>query len=242
MSDTSTKDPDKQYGFGPEPLARPGAVRVLITAGPTHEPIDAVRFLGNRSSGRMGIALAEAAKARGASVDLLLGPATVTPPAELAESVRRFRTCEDLRLLLGELAGAADIIIMAAAVADYRPKPLAALSGGKFRRTSGNIMLELESTPDLIAGVSASRRPGQLIVGFALEPRAEMIASAHAKLDRKKIDMVVANPLETMDSGEIEAVLVSKCQPDLPSPGVMSKADCSAWLMERFLSAFAKLR
>ena len=242
MAGTSANDPGNNRNLAKGAGARPGVVRVLITAGPTHEPIDAVRFLGNRSSGRMGIALAEAAKARGISVDLLLGPATVSPPAELASSVRRFRTCEDLRLLLAELAHKADIIIMAAAVADYRPVPLAALSGGKFRRTSGNVMLELESTPDLIAGVSASRRPGQLIVGFALEPRAEMIASAHAKLERKKIDMVVANPLETMDSAEIEAVLVSKGQPDLPTLGMMSKAECSVWLMERFLSAFAKLR
>ena len=241
MAGTSANDPGNNRNLAEGARTRPGVVRVLITAGPTHEPIDAVRFLGNRSSGRMGIALAEAATARGTSVDLLLGPATVSPPTELAESVRRFSTCEDLRLLLAELAHKADIIIMAAAVADYRPVPLAALSGGKFRRTSGNVMLELESTPDLIAGVSASRRPGQLIVGFALEPRAEMIASAHAKLERKKIDMVVANPLETMDSAEIEAVLVSKGQPDLPTPGMMSKAECSVWLMERFLSAFAKL-
>lgn len=215
---------------------------MLITAGPTHEPIDAVRFIGNRSSGRMGVALAEAARASGASVELLLGPHTIVPPAGLVDCVRRFRTCEDLRALLAERAWAADVIIMAAAVADYRPRPLAALSGGKFRRTSERVMLELEPTPDLIAGVAAARRPGQLIVGFALEPREEMVAAARAKLERKKIDVVVANPLETMDSADIEAVLVRAGHGDVSAPGVMSKSDCAAWLMQRFLDVLEEVR
>jgi phosphopantothenoylcysteine decarboxylase/phosphopantothenate--cysteine ligase len=97
---------------------------------------------------------------------------------------------------------------MAAAVADYRPVPNAGMSGGKFRRVSGPLSLALEPTPDLLAGVGRSRRPEQLLVGFALEPRAELLESARAKLVRKNIDMVVANPLEAMDSPRAEVTIV----------------------------------
>jgi phosphopantothenoylcysteine decarboxylase/phosphopantothenate--cysteine ligase len=187
----------------------------LITAGPTHEPIDSVRFIGNRSSGRMGAALANAAAARGWDTTLLLGPAPIKPDHPAVRLIR-FRTCEDLRALLGVHTQSADIIVMAAAVADYRPKPDPKHFNGKFRRTSENLVLELEPTPDLIAEV-ASRRDhavaGQLLVGFALEPRDEMIDAAKSKLARKKIDLVVANPLETMDSDAIEATLVFADRP-----------------------------
>ena len=138
--------------------------RLLITAGPTHEPIDAVRFLGNRSSGRMGVALADAAADLGWHVTLLLGPVAVRPSrGEIV--VRHFRTCEDLRSLLRDEVSRADALVMAAAVADYRPKPNPAMSGGKFRRTNAPLALELEPTPDLLAEVSAARKPGQLFVG-----------------------------------------------------------------------------
>lgn len=202
---------------------------ILITAGPTHEPIDAVRFIGNRSSGRMGIALAEAASARGWNVTLLLGPVgRVDLPASV--EVARFTTCEDLRALLRERVPRAEVLVMAAAVADYRPKPLAGLSGGKFRRTSAPLTLELEPTPDLLAEVAAARRADQFFVGFALEPRAELIASAESKLQRKRVDLVVANPLETMDSESIEATLISR-EPRKDTPGLMTKRDFAPWLM-----------
>lgn len=182
--------------------------RLLITAGPTHEPIDAVRFIGNRSSGRMGVALAHAAARAGWRVTLLLGPATVQPTDPDVQVVR-FRSCADLQLLLRTLTPQADILIMAAAVADYRPKTTQdMIFGGKFRRKNENLTLELEPTPDLLAEVGATRRPEQLFVGFALEPREEMLGAAQAKMARKKIDMIVANPLETMDSDRIEATLL----------------------------------
>ena len=120
---------------------------------------------------------------------------------------------------------------MAAAVADYRPKPNPAMSGGKFRRTSAPLTLELEPTPDLLAGVSSRRRSGQLLVGFALEPREELLASARAKLERKKIDMVVGNPLETMDSETIEAVVLEKNGGEHRTPGSMSKPQFAPWLL-----------
>jgi phosphopantothenoylcysteine decarboxylase / phosphopantothenate---cysteine ligase len=181
---------------------------VLITAGPTHEPIDAVRFIGNRSSGRMGVALAHEAAARGWIVTLLLGPTVVQPTDERVQVVR-FRTCAELQGQLRTLTPQADVLIMAAAVADYRPKTSQAMIfGGKFRRKNENLTLELEPTPDLLAEVGAVRRADQLFVGFALEPRDEMLDAATAKMGRKKIDMIVANPLETMDSDMIEATLL----------------------------------
>lgn len=210
--------------------------RLLITAGPTHEPIDSVRFIGNRSSGRMGIALAEAAARLGWDVTLLLGPVSATVPTHDRIQIERFRTCDDLQQLLGKHADRADILIMAAAVADYRPKPNPAMSGGKFRRmggAGGTITLELESTPDLLAGVSATRRADQLFVGFALEPRADLLASAESKLKRKKIDLVVANPLETMDSHTVEALVLAADGSVENTDGVLSKTDFAQWLLAR---------
>lgn len=211
--------------------------RMLITAGPTHEPIDAVRFIGNRSSGRMGVAIAEAAANAGWDVTLLLGPMTIVPQ-DARVKVSRFRTCEDLRgLLRAEVAGA-DVLVMAAAVADYRPKVDPAFQGGKFRRTGQKMVLELESTPDLLAEVAKTRRTGpvdgQLMVGFALEPRDELLQSARDKMARKGVDMVVANPLETMDSAEIEGLIVSRDGETRPTSGVrMSKVAFAAWLIEK---------
>lgn len=126
---------------------------------------------------------------------------------------------------------------MAAAVADYRPRPNPAMSGGKFRRTSAPLTLELEPTPDLLAGVASRRSPGQLLVGFALEPREELLASAKAKLERKKIDLVVGNPLETMDSDAIEAIVISRDGREARPPGsngtpAMPKGAFAGWLLD----------
>jgi phosphopantothenoylcysteine decarboxylase/phosphopantothenate--cysteine ligase len=207
--------------------------RILITAGPTHEPIDSVRFIGNRSSGRMGCALADEAARRGWSATLLLGPAPAFP-TDSRVRVRRFRTCEDLRGLLREEFGKTDVLVMAAAVADYRPKVDPAMWNGKFRRHASNLTLELEPTPDLLAEVSSSRRTGQLLIGFALEPREELATSSLAKLERKGVDLVVGNPLETMDSPDIEATLFAKGGAQTPAPK-MSKDAFAAWLMDRIV-------
>lgn len=203
---------------------------LLITAGPTHEPIDAVRFLGNRSSGRMGVALADEGARRGMGVTLLLGPAAVTP-SDSRVKVLRFRTCEDLRNLLHAEVPRADILVMAAAVADYRPKIDPKFFGGKFRRMNTPLTLELEPTPDLLAEVAKSRRAEQLMVGFALEPREELIASARSKLERKSIDMVVANPLETMDSATVEATVLYRDGREVATPGMMTKELFAPWVL-----------
>ncbi len=132
----------------------------------------------------------------------------------------------------------ADVLIMAAAVADYRPKPNPAMSAGKFRRTEGPVALELESTPDLLAEASRTRRAGQLFVGFALEPRADLLASAERKLARKRIDLVVANPLETMDSDTVEAMVLGSDGTRINTPGLMPKTSFAPWLLDHVFGRF----
>jgi phosphopantothenoylcysteine decarboxylase/phosphopantothenate--cysteine ligase len=209
---------------------------ILITAGPTHEPIDAVRFLGNRSSGRLGVALAAAAAARGWTTTLLLGPVPAPPPPDSPFRVERFRTCNDLAALLARLAPDADILVMAAAVADYRPKVDTDLGAAKFRRTDQPLTLHLEPTPDLLEGVASRRRPGQYLVGFALEPRADIDRSSRAKLERKKVDLVVGNPLETMDAPTIEPSLFFKDGRVIAPGASMTKADFAPWLLDHIAS------
>lgn len=205
--------------------------RILITAGPTQEPIDAVRYIGNRSSGRLGIALADAAAGRGWTATLLLGP-TCRAPSDSRVRVERFRTTTDLEGLLGGEMGGCDVLVMAAAVADYRPKADPAHFQGKRRRSREGMTLELEPTPDLLAGCAARRRPGQLLVGFALEPRDELLASARSKLERKSIDLIVGNPLETMDGETIEAVVLGRDGTERRTDGAVAKGDFAAWLLD----------
>ena len=121
---------------------------------------------------------------------------------------------------------------MAAAVADYRPKPNPLMSGGKFRRTDKPLTLELEPTPDLLSEVAASRRQDQLFVGFALEPRADLLESAQRKLTKKKVDIVVANPLETMDADTVEATLLFRDGRRLETSGKLSKQAFAGWLLD----------
>lgn len=231
----------------PPETSRTDAPALLITAGPTHEPIDAVRYLANRSSGRVGCALADAALTLGWRVTLLLGPAPQRPrtepnPGQL--EIVRFRTAQDLQTLLQQHLGDHDALIMAAAVADYRPA--APPTEAKLRRTGERLTLDFEPVPDLLAGCAQNRRPGQVLVGFALEPRASLHDSARAKLERKGIDLIVANPLETMDADEIDAALLAR--PELsaiagtPGAGPVPKTEFAAWLIDRVGRALAITR
>jgi phosphopantothenoylcysteine decarboxylase/phosphopantothenate--cysteine ligase len=215
----------------------------LITAGPTHEPIDEVRYLANRSSGAMGLALAAAAREAGHQVALLLGPVGVEPPDGI--TTYHFESTADLSALLDQHFPACHVLIMAAAVADYRPL---GIQTGKIERCSGHLTLKLESTPDLVAGCAARRQPGQYIMGFALAEAARLTEAALGKLQRKGLDAIVANPLATMGAAGVNATVYTtdgrahiptvepgtSSTPPAASPGhppLMPKADFARWLV-----------
>jgi phosphopantothenoylcysteine decarboxylase / phosphopantothenate---cysteine ligase len=160
---------------------------VLVTAGPTHEPIDPVRFLGNRSSGKMGVTVAAEALARGARVTLVLGPGTVVPPP--GADVVRVETAEQMRDAVMDAIEHADAVVMTAAVADFRPKGVA---DDKIKKEHGVPELVLEPTPDILGELSERRRPGQVLVGFGAET-GDVVAEGRTKLVRKHVDLLVAN-------------------------------------------------
>jgi phosphopantothenoylcysteine decarboxylase/phosphopantothenate--cysteine ligase len=169
--------------------------RVLIAAGPTYEPIDPVRGLTNRSSGRMGFALAEAALARGADVTLVSGPVTLAPPRS-ANTINVRSAAEMYSAVMDNLA-AATIVIMAAAVADFRP---ARTADQKIKKeVTGGLMLELERTEDILAAIG-QRKGGRLVVGFAAETE-NVIENARKKLAGKQADLIVANDVSQHDAG-----------------------------------------
>jgi phosphopantothenoylcysteine decarboxylase/phosphopantothenate--cysteine ligase len=163
---------------------------LLVTAGPTHEPLDPVRFLGNRSSGRMGQALAEAAARRGAKVVLVRGPVALPTPAAGVELVPVVTAAEMHREVLGRWAKT-DAVIMAAAVADYRPKTVAK---EKIKRTADAMTVELEANPDILAELGRRRGAAHspVLVGFAVET-TKLREAARAKLEAKRCDVIVAN-------------------------------------------------
>jgi phosphopantothenoylcysteine decarboxylase/phosphopantothenate--cysteine ligase len=169
--------------------------RFLITVGATREEIDPVRFISNRSSGRMGFALAEAALKRGGDVTVVAGITTVDPPAG-AKIVRALSAAEMDQAVARE-STQASVFIGAAAIADYRPSQRAEQ---KIKKTEDSVTLTLERTPDVLANVAASRKNGMLVVGFAAETE-NVIANAHAKLRNKKLDAIVANDVTREGSG-----------------------------------------
>jgi phosphopantothenoylcysteine decarboxylase/phosphopantothenate--cysteine ligase len=162
-------------------------MRVLVTAGGTREPIDPVRFIGNRSSGRMGIAIAAAAARRGAEVTLVAANVSLPAPA----AVRRLdvETAEQLAQAANAEFPGAHVLLMAAAPADFRPRQVA---DGKLKR-QGALDLHLEPTEDILASLTATRAPGQTIVGFAAEHGGDAVERARAKLTRKRADLIVLN-------------------------------------------------
>ena len=180
--------------LGPSDSALRGK-RVLITVGPTREPLDPVRFLTNPSSGKMGMALAQEALARGAEVTLLCGP--VTERAPWRAEVVAVTTTQDLLEAALARHDHADVVVGAAAPADYRPKTVAP---NKIRKDGTGLTLELEETPDVLAALGARKRPGQVHVGFAAETE-DLTANAAAKLERKNLDLIVANDVSRPGAG-----------------------------------------
>jgi phosphopantothenoylcysteine decarboxylase / phosphopantothenate---cysteine ligase len=169
-------------------------LRVVVTAGGTREPIDPVRFIGNRSSGKQGHAVAEEAAARGAKVTLVT---TTDRPTSAGIDVVRVETAAEMEQAVLSRADHADIVVMAAAVADFRPREIAP---GKIKKAGGVPEVELEPTVDILAALGAQRRPGQTIVGFAAET-GDLRANAAEKLARKGADLIVANDVSEPGAG-----------------------------------------
>ena len=187
--------------LGPAPHAhaarRWAGTRVLVTAGGTREPIDSVRYIGNSSSGRMGVALAGAARARGASVTLVAANVSLAVPPGV--ECRHVVTAEDLREACEREFPACDVLLMAAAVADFRPSAPAL---GKIAKSGrGSLSLRLEPTADVLAGLAAQRRDGQILVGFAAQHGPDALDAARAKLKRKHLDAIVVNDISRGDIG-----------------------------------------
>jgi phosphopantothenoylcysteine decarboxylase / phosphopantothenate---cysteine ligase len=178
-------------------LARPWfGVRVLVTAGGTREPIDSVRYIGNRSSGRMGFALAERAARRGAEVTVVA--ANVSLPAPPGVDVVAVQTAAELKAACDERFAQTDVLLMAAAVADFRPREAAA---EKIKKDAGPPVVELEPTDDVLAGLGARRRSGQVLVGFAAEHGDGAVEYGRGKLERKRLDAIVVNDISQPEIG-----------------------------------------
>ncbi len=205
--------------------------RILISAGPTHEAIDPVRYIGNRSTGKMGFALADEAAARGAHVQLVAGPVTLhtdRPGIERTDVVSA-----------GEMAAACklrfphcDVAIMSAAVADWRP---AQVSAEKLKKGTGLPTLALEPTEDILAWMGANKRPAQTLVGFALETTNEE-DNAQGKLERKNLDLVVMNSLNTPGAGfghDTNQVTLIGRDKNIARLPLRSKADVARAILDR---------
>ena len=200
--------------------------RVVVTAGPTVEPIDAVRFISNPSTGKMGFAIAEAAVERGAEVTLVTGPVSLTDVPG-AKMVRVGTACE-MKTAVDEAFPSADIAIFSAAVSDFRPRTVSDRKLKKGADDDALVHIELVENPDILASCGAAKREGQVVVGFAAETN-DVIGNARSKLSRKKADFIVANDVSSgrgfgTDSDEVAFVSASG-EEHLPEMGKRELAD-----------------
>lgn len=201
---------------------------VVVTAGPTVEPLDPVRYITNRSSGKMGYAIAEAAHARGAHVTLISGP-TAIQPTKGVDVVRIGTTQELYDAVLGHVD--ADVVIQAAAPADYRAREI---SPTKIKRTGDSLMIELVPNPDIAAALGARKHPGQTLVGFAAETN-NVIENAQGKLKRKSLDLIVANDVTRAGAGfdvdtNIVTLIDGEGMKELP---MMTKREVADGILDR---------
>lgn len=208
-----------------------GGKRIVVSAGPTREALDPVRFLSNRSSGRMGVAVAASAWRRGADVTLIHGPLSVPLPVGVATV--RVETTEQMREAVAAALPKADVLIMAAAPADFRP---ASVAEEKIKKTSGGAEpVVMESTSDILLDTRPARRPGLIAVGFALETN-DLLDNAREKLKRKALDLVVLNSAREPGAGfesetnRVTLVAQSGGTTELP---LMSKDDVADALLDR---------
>jgi phosphopantothenoylcysteine decarboxylase/phosphopantothenate--cysteine ligase len=203
-------------------------VHVVVSAGGTREPIDAVRVIANRSSGKQGYAVAEEARRRGARVTLVT---TVDRPAPVGVETVCVETAAQMKTALDGLAASADVVVMAAAVADFRP---VACAPGKIKKSGGVPEIVLEPTPDILAGLGAAKRPGQILVGFAAET-GDLVAQARSKLERKNLDLVVANDVSQPGVGfqhDTNAVTFVRPGGELESHPLSDKRDIARALLD----------
>ncbi len=240
-------DPARIVARALEILARPdsgptgGSLsgrQVLVTAGGTREPIDPVRYVGNRSSGKMGHAIADAARRHGARVVLVT---TVARPAAPGVEIVNVETADQMRDAVLERAGASDVVIMAAAVADFRPK---AISPEKIKKGEGVPEIVLEPTADILAELGARKRAGQVVVGFAAETE-RLREHAAAKLAAKKVDLLVANDVSAEDSGfevDTNRALVLDAVGGVETLPLLTKDALANWLVERVAIALGTNR
>jgi phosphopantothenoylcysteine decarboxylase / phosphopantothenate---cysteine ligase len=207
--------------------------RILITVGATREEIDPVRFISNRSSGRMGFALAEAAAKRGAEVTVVRGVTTVDPPAGV-RIIRALSAAEMSQAVASE-SGNASVFIGAAAIADYRPSERA---GEKIKKSEETLTLTLERTPDVLSEVAASRSNGMLVIGFAAETE-NVVENARQKLASKNLDAIVANDVSRADAGfdtttnAVTIIMKDNAPVELP---VMSKLEAANRVLDVIVS------
>ena len=210
--------------------------KVLVTAGPTREAIDPVRFITNHSSGKMGYAIARVCAARGAEVTLVSGPTSLPEP--VAVKTVHVTTAREMFQAVAELAPEADIICKAAAVADYRPKHV---SQEKVKKSDGNLALEMEKTKDILKYLGEHRRPGQFLCGFSMETE-NLTGNSRAKLEKKNLDMIVANSLKTEGTGfqgDTNQVTLITRDEEIPLP-LLSKEETANLILNKVLEMSAQ--
>lgn len=203
-------------------------VHVTVTAGPTQESLDPVRYITNHSSGRMGYAIAREAMLRGAEVTLISGQVALDP-VPFVEN-RSVTTAADMLEAIQDVLPETDILIKAAAVADYRP---ANIAGDKIKKSDSDMSIPLERTSDILGWVAENRHPGLFVCGFSMETR-DMIENSKAKLERKKLDMIVANNLKVEGAGfSVDTNVVTIITKDgLKQLPLMGKDEVSAQLLD----------
>ncbi|MHC4884665.1 MAG: phosphopantothenoylcysteine decarboxylase domain-containing protein [Planctomycetota bacterium] len=206
------------------PTPAPGKHRYLITAGPTLEDIDRVRFIGNRSTGRMGIQVATAAQAAGHHPILVLGPTPLAPPANVP--TLSIRSTRELLAALQVFFPCVDALVMAAAPADYRP---AEFVEGKIHKTEEDLTLRLVRNPDILRSLAAYRS-NQVIAGFSLDTTVDLEVAARKRKD-KGLDIIVANSNNTFSGEGTDAVVLEEGRP--PHRGIKHKEDLARYLLRR---------
>ena len=206
--------------------------KVLVTAGPTQEKIDPVRYITNHSSGKMGYAIAKNAMLRGAEVILVSGPVSIAPPPFV--KVVSATTAKEMFEAVTSVSEEQDIIIKAAAVADYRPKEV---SSEKIKKKDGQMSIELERTDDILKYLGEHKRQNQFLCGFSMETQ-NMLGNSRAKLEKKNLDMVAANNLKVEGAGfqgDTNVLTLITQEEDVSLP-LMSKEDVASKLLDKILS------